>query len=62
TEGGNNLVVENLEVLSSRELKTTEQKDSVENNYFGDVEKISEDEFGLAEKLDRRKMLNAYVG
>ncbi len=60
-ENPTNLIVEKLETLSSAGLKTELQKDSVENQYFGDVEKVTEDEFHLAATLDVEKMITAYT-
>lgn len=67
-ENGNNIVVEKLAVLSGREIKSVTQsersfgKDSSENKYYGDVEKIFEEEFYLVESLDKEKLRRAYVG
>jgi DNA polymerase III alpha subunit len=58
----NNLVVEKLEILASLQIKSALQKDSVENNYFGDVEKISEEEFSIVQNLGKDKLLRAYAG
>jgi DNA polymerase III alpha subunit len=58
----NNLVVEKIEILSSMRIKSALQKDSVENNYFGDVEKISEEEFSIVQNLGKDKLLRAYAG
>jgi len=58
----NNLVVEKLEILSSAKIKSALQKDSVENNYFGDKEKISEEEFSIVQSLGKDKLLRAYAG
>jgi hypothetical protein len=38
------------------------QKDSVEHNYYGDNEKITEEDFELAEALGREKLRVAYAG
>jgi len=61
-ENGNNIVVEQLAVLSAKEIKSVTQKDSSENNYFGDVEKVFEEEFNLVEALGKEKLRRAYVG
>jgi DNA polymerase III alpha subunit len=61
-ENGHNLVVEKLAVLSAKEVASIMQKDSAENNWFGDVEKISEDEFYLVESLNAEKLRQAYCG
>ena len=60
-ENGHNLVVEKLAVLSAKEIKSVTQKDSAENNWFGDVEKISEEEFYLVESLNAEKLKQAYL-
>lgn len=57
-----NLIVKKLSILSSRVAKSEMQKNGVENTYFGDVEKISEDEFRIAEVLDQEKLRIAYLG
>lgn len=57
-----NFVVENLQVLTSFNMKANEMKDSVENNYFGDEEKISEEEFEIVNALGREKLIRAYAG
>lgn len=60
-ENGNNLVVEKLKVLSAKEVKSITQKDSSENKYFGDVEKVSEEEFHIISALDKDKLKQAYL-
>lgn len=60
-ENGYNLVVERLAVLSAKEVNSVSQKDSSENNWFGDVEKISEEEFRLVESLNAEKLRKAYL-
>ena len=57
-----NLIVENLKVLSSIDLKSGLQKDSVEHNYYGDEDKITEEDFALAKALDQKKLKVAYAG
>ena len=47
-ESGNNIVSAN-------------QKDSTENNYFGDVEKVAEEEFGIVNSLNYNKLKMAYL-
>ena len=61
-ENGNNIVVEKLAVLSAKEVKMVTQKDSAENNYFGDVEKVYEEEFHLVESLGKENLRRAYAG
>jgi DNA polymerase III alpha subunit len=60
-ENGNNIVVDRLEVLSANDVRSITQKDSSENNYYGDVEKIAEEEFGLVNSLDKEELKRAYV-
>jgi hypothetical protein len=57
-----NLVVEKLEIISASVLKTSLQKDSVDNNYFGDVEKITGEEFKMVNTLGKEKLRMAYAG
>jgi len=57
-----NIVVENLSVLTSLKVKAEEMKDSVDHNYYGDKEKISEEEFDIVNSLGKEKLLRAYVG
>ncbi len=57
-----NLIVENLEVLSSIDIQAGLQKDSVEQNYYGDEDKITEEDFALAKALDHKKLKVAYAG
>ncbi|MBU2505124.1 MAG: hypothetical protein KJ799_00100 [Bacteroidetes bacterium] len=59
-DGGNNIVVEQLAVLSVKEVKAASQKDSAENKYLGDVEKVFEEEFELAAALNTKKIKLAY--
>ncbi len=60
-ESGYNLIVEKLAVLSSREIKMSLEKDSSENQYYGDVEKIREEEFGIVKSLNSEKIRRAYL-
>jgi DNA polymerase-3 subunit alpha len=61
-ESGNNLIVEKLRVLSAKDAMSFMQKDSSENKYFGDVEKIHEEEFAIVSTLDKEKLKKAYAG
>ena len=47
--------------LSVASVKVADQKDSVDNKYFGDVEKISEEDFMLLEGIDKEKLRLAYA-
>jgi DNA polymerase III alpha subunit len=60
-ENGHNLIVEKLEVLSSTSVRSITQKDSSENKYYGDVEKIHEDEFYVVSSLDQEELKKAYL-
>jgi len=57
-----NIVVENLRVLTSLKVKAQEMKDSVDHNYYGEKEKISEEEFEIVNSLGKEKLLRAYAG
>ncbi|MCX8106898.1 MAG: hypothetical protein N3D80_13610 [Ignavibacterium album] len=57
-----NLIVKKLSVLSLQTVQSDFEKDSVENTYLGDIEKISEEDFRLAEKLNQEKLRRAYLG
>ncbi len=57
-----NIIVEKLEVLSSVKLKESLQKDSTENNYYGDVEKVTEEEMLIVKTLGFEKLKQAYAG
>jgi DNA polymerase III alpha subunit len=60
-ENGNNIIVEKMIVLSAAEIKSLNQKESTGNKYFGDVEKISEEEFTLVKSLGKEKLRRAYL-
>jgi DNA polymerase III alpha subunit len=62
TNDSTNIVTENLEVLSSMAVQASLQKDSVEHNYYGDNEKVTEEDFELAEALGKEKLRVAYAG
>ncbi len=59
-ENTNNIVVENLEILPFVAGKTGVGKDSAENEYFGDVEKVREAEFEIVNSLGN-KLREAYL-
>lgn len=56
-----NVVVSSLSILSAESVKVADQKDSVDNKYFGDVEKISEDDFMLLKGIDKERLRLAYA-
>jgi DNA polymerase III alpha subunit len=60
-ETGNNIVVEKLHVLKAKDILLSNQKDSSENKYFGDIEKVDEDEFNIVNSLDSNKLKTAYL-
>jgi len=57
-----NLITEDLQILSSTALLAGLQKDSVEHNYYGDEERVTEEDFALARSLDQKKLKIAYAG
>ncbi len=61
-ENGYNLIVSRLAVLSAKNLTAVTQWDSVENNYFGDVEKVDEEEFVIVNSLGKENLRYAYAG
>jgi DNA polymerase III alpha subunit len=61
-ESGNNLIIEKLRVLSAKDAMSFMQKDGSENKYFGDVEKIHEEEFAILSTIDKEKLRKAYAG
>ena len=60
-EDSYNIVVEKMKVLSAREVKSITIKENGDNKFYGEVEKISEEDFRLVELLNNRKMHYAYV-
>lgn len=56
-----NIVVNKLAILSGESVKITVAKDSVDHNYYGDAEKISEEDFRMAEMLNKEKLRLAYA-
>lgn len=60
-EGGNNIVVEKMTVLSGKEVQISTNKDSAENKYFGDIEKFESTEIDLIEKLGKENLRKAYL-
>lgn len=60
-ESGNNIIVERLSLVSAKDILSSTQKDSVENNYFGDIEKIEEEEFMIVNSLNYSKLHAAYL-
>ena len=61
TEGGNNIIVKKMSVLSADEIKSITQKESNDNRFFGDVEKPVMDEELLITSLGRENLMKAYI-
>lgn len=61
TEAGNNVIVENLSLLSNVDIKSSVQLDSAEKQYSGDNEKVSEEELYMAELLNTKELIHAYA-
>lgn len=61
TEAGNNVIVENLSLLSNVDIKSSVQLDSAEKQYSADNEKISEEELHMAELLNTKELIHAYA-
>ncbi len=62
SEDANNIIVEDLKVLSSMAIRESIQKDSVDHNYYGDEEKVTEEDFHLVSSLGKEKLRQAYAG
>ena len=60
-ESGNNIVVEKLSIISIKDILSSSQKDSAENKYFGDIEKVEAEEFGIVNSLNYNKLRAAYL-
>ena len=58
----NNIITENLQVLSSVSIRESIQKDSVDHNYYGDEEKVTEEDFRLVSSLGKERLRRAYAG
>ena len=61
TEDSNNIIVEDLKVLSTVAIRESIQKDSVDHNYYGDEEKVSEEDFRLVNSLGKENLRRAYA-
>ncbi len=58
---GRNIIVDKLSVVESKNVKLKSWNDSAENQYFGDVEKVSEEEFISLSKEEREFIRRAYI-
>lgn len=61
-ESGNNLIVDELEVLSFQGIKNSLHKDSADNKYYGDNEVTSDEDIMRIGELTPQKLIYAYVG
>ncbi|MEN8194037.1 MAG: hypothetical protein ABFS12_14530 [Bacteroidota bacterium] len=61
-EDGHNLIVSKLAILSAKSFNAVTQWDSVENKYYGDVEKVEEEEFEIVNSLGKENLRLAYAG
>ncbi|MCK5455752.1 MAG: hypothetical protein KAI45_01420, partial [Melioribacteraceae bacterium] len=61
-ENGYNLIVSRLAVLSAKNLTAVTQWDSTENKYYGEVEKVDEEEFDIVNSLGKENLRYAYAG
>ena len=60
-EGGNNIIVERLDLLYYLDLKASIQKDSAEDYYTPDDEGFAEKDIYLS-KINTEQLVKAYVG
>ncbi len=60
-ENLNNIIVDNLEIVTDEQMKTVLPKDSVSDVYILDDERLREEEIILATKLNLEKMMLAYI-
>ena len=61
-ENGYNLIVSKLAVLSAKNLTAVTQWDSTENKYYGEIEKVDEEEFDIVNSLGKENLRYAYAG
>lgn len=61
-DNGYNLIVSKLTILSTKNLKAVTQWDSVENKYYGEVEKVYNEEFEIVNSLGKENLRYAYAG
>ncbi len=57
-----NLVVKKLSLVSATKVLRDTEKDSVNNKYYGDVEKVYEEEFMMLKNINSEKLRLAYAG
>ncbi len=61
-ENGYNLIISKLAILSAKNLEAVTQWDSADNKYYGDVEKVYEEEFEIINFLGKENLRYAYAG
>jgi DNA polymerase III subunit alpha len=57
-----NLVVRKMSLVSSLKVLRDTAKDSVDNKYYGDIEKVYEEEFMMLKDVNKEKLRLAYAG
>jgi DNA polymerase III alpha subunit len=57
-----NLVVRKMSLVSSLKVLRDTEKDSVDNKYYGDIEKVYEEEFMMLKDVNKEKLRLAYAG
>lgn len=57
-----NLVVKKLSLVSAVKVLRDTEKDSVDNKYYGDIEKVYEEEFMMLKNINSEKLRLAYAG
>ncbi len=57
-----NLVVRKMSLISSLKVLRDTEKDSVDNKYYGDIEKVYEEEFMMLKNVNKEKLRLAYAG
>ncbi len=62
TQNGNNIIVQNLDLISDIELKAELMLDSAEKIYQPDDEGLKEEDFHLAKSLNTEHLIKAYAG
>lgn len=57
-----NLVVKKLSLVSAVKVLRDTEKDSIDNKYYGDIEKVYEEEFMMLKNINSEKLRLAYAG
>jgi len=58
---GFNIIVKSILVLSAKELVATTQKDISDKKYYGETEKVNEEEFKIVASLGKVTLQLAYA-